>query len=100
MATAQEVFRTIRDLFVNNSSDVDNYYKVEAFKASVRLPSKRIDECLKPIIKAISDLKEEISSRPVERKCIRTKGGHIVWGYGMTPVNNNDRKGKEKKGGK
>ena len=97
-ATAQEVFRTIRDLFVNNSSDVNDYYRIEGFKASVRLSSKKTDKCLAPIIEAIADLKKEISSRTVERKCVRRKGG-IVWMYGMTPIDNNGKNGSNGKKG-
>lgn len=83
---AQKIFCTIRDLFVSDSLD-DNYYKIESFKASVKMPSKKMDECLKPIIQAIANLKKEICSRPVERKCVR-RNGRIVRQYGMTSINN------------
>ena len=85
--TAQKIFCTIRDLFVSDNLD-DNYYRIdEGFKALVKMPSKKNDECLKPIIQAIADLKKEISSRPVERKCVR-RNGRIVRQYGMTSINN------------
>lgn len=92
--TAQKIFCTIRDLFVSDNLD-DNYHRIEGFKALVKMPSKKTDECLKPIIQAIADLKNEISSRSVERKCVRRKG-RVVRQYGMTPISNGKKWNKWK----
>ena len=81
--TAEEIFSVVRDLFVDNSSCVVDRYKVVALKESVRLPSRIVDYYLNPIVKAVADLKREISSRPDKSKCVKRKDGQFVRFYDM-----------------